>query len=327
MSGSPGRDNDSAARTCLILLIVGAVIGLVVCAIVLIAIAPIDLLPEPTPRPEDQRGTVESENTLLFTTMEIGQGECVVVITPDKRAMVIDGGRSQQRMEERVVPYLRQHGVERIDYVLATNPDQDHVAGLERLLNLMPVGAWVDPVIPNDNQSYARSLELVIEKNITPIRARRGVTLDLGASVTVEILWPVEPLLLDGDEPSHNDNSIVVKITHGNVAFLVPGDIEREAELALVNLDGEQLRADVLVLAHHGSKTSSTAEFLDAVSPNVALVPVGLDNVYGHPHDEVLQRLRFRDIDTYRTDLDGTIEITSDGESYEVNALGPQGTD
>jgi beta-lactamase superfamily II metal-dependent hydrolase len=198
------------------------------------------------------------------------------------------------------------------------------VAGLERLLQVMPVGAWVDPVVPNTNQSYARSLELVIEKNITPIRASRGVTLDMGPTVTVEILWPMEPFLLDGDEPSHNDNSIVVKITHGDVSFLVPGDIESEAERRLVELDGDGLQSDVLVLAHHGSRTSSTAEFLDAVSPSVAMIPVGLDNSYGHPHDEVLQRLRFRDIDVYRTDLDGTIEVVSDGESYQVTTRGPQ---
>lgn len=324
---SPGKDNDSAARTCLILLIVGAVIGLLVCVIVALTIAPIDILPEPTPRPEDQRGTVETEDALLFSVMEIGQGECVVVITPDKRAMVIDGGRSTRRMEERVIPYLREHGVEKVDYVLTTNPDQDHVAGLEKLLQLMPVGAWVDPVVPNTNQSYARSLDLVIEKGITPIKARRGVTLDLGPTVEVEILWPVDPLMLDGDEASHNDNSIVVKITHGEVDFLVPGDIEKRAEQQLVELDGDALQSDVLVLAHHGSKTSSTAEFLDAVAPDVAIIPVGLDNSYGHPHDEVLQRLRFRDIDIYRTDLDGTIEVRSNGESYQVQALGAQGTE
>lgn len=327
MSADPARDNESAARTCLILLILGAVIGLIVCAIVLLAVAPFDLLPEPTPRPADQRGTVESEDTLLVAAMEVGQGECIVVITPDGRSMVIDGGRSRQRMEERVVPYLREHGVERVDYVVTTNPDQDHVAGLERLLELLPVGAWVDPVIPNDNQAYARSLALVEQKGIQPIRARRGLTLDLGPAVTVEILWPVDPLLLDGGEPSHNDNSVVLKITHGEVAFIVPGDIERDAEQRLVELDDDnELQADVLVLAHHGSRTSSTAAFLDAVSPHVALIPVGLDNQYGHPHDEVLQRLRFRDIAIYRTDLDGTIEVISDGNAYQVRPLGAEGT-
>lgn len=326
MSGSSGRDNDAAARTCLIFIIIGAIIGLIVCSIVLLTLAPFDILPKPTPRPEDQRGTVVSTDTLLFAVMEVGQGECVVVITPEGRSMVIDGGRSRQRMEERVVPFLREHGVERVDYVVTTNPDQDHVAGLERLLELMPVGTWVDPAVPNDNQAYFRSLQLVDEKGITPLLARRGVMLDLGPSVSVEILWPVDPLM-GGSEPSRNNNSVVLKITHGEVAFIVPGDIEAPAERRLVELDEEdELQADVLVLAHHGSKTSSTAEFLDAVSPHVALIPVGLGNQYGHPHDEVLQRLRFRDIAIYRTDLDGTIEIISDGATYEIRPLGAQGT-
>jgi competence protein ComEC len=154
------------------------------------------------------------------------------------------------------------------------------------------------------------------------------VLLDLGPTVTAEILWPMDPLILDGDDPSHNDNSVVLKIMHGDVAFIIPGDIESTAEERLVELDDdESLRADVLVLAHHGSNTSNTAEFLDAVSPHVALIPVGLDNQYGHPHDEVLQRLRFRDIAIYRTDLDGTIEVISDGETYQVTPLGPVGTE
>jgi len=327
VAGDPGRDNDSAARTCLILLIVGAVIGLIACAIIVLSLGPFDLLPEPTPRPADQQGTVSTSTPLLVSVMEVGQGACVVVITPDQHAMVLDGGRSTERMEQRVIPYLKQHGITSIDYVVATNPDQDHIGGLERLLQLMPVSAWVDPVVATSNQSYARELQLIADKGITAIKARRGMSLDLSPLVSVEILWPMDSLINEGGEPSHNDNSVVVKITYGSVSFIVPGDIEAKAEKRLVDLDQDnRLRADVLVLAHHGSKTSSTAEFLDAIGPHVALIPVGLDNQYGFPHDEVLQRLRFRDIAIYRTDLDGTIEVTSDGSTYQVTTLGPQGT-
>jgi beta-lactamase superfamily II metal-dependent hydrolase len=321
---SSSRDNTSAARTCLVLLVIGAILFLIVLALIAGSFVLGDDDDDPTPTPTRQ-ATANSADPLVFTIMDVGQGLCVVVITPDGHSMVIDGGRSKSRMAERVIPYLKEHGVERVDYVVATNPDQDHIGGLEQLLEDMPVGAWVDPVVPTTNQAYARELELVLEKGITPIRARRGMTLDLGQDVRAEILWPVDPLLLDGDEPSHNDNSIVLKLTYGETRFLVPGDIEEEAERLLVEMDTDRaLRADVLVAAHHGSKTSNTAAFLDAVDPDVVLIGVGLDNQYGHPHDEVIQRLRSRGIEIYRTDLDGTVEVLSDGQDYIVNKLGTE---
>jgi competence protein ComEC len=317
------RDTASAARTCLFLLAIFAVIGLIVCVVV--ALGLIDVLPEPDEPPADQRGTVTTSDSLLFSVLDVGQGACVVVITPDGRTLVADSGRSSTRTEEYIVPYLRDHGVERIDYLVATNPDQDHIGGMPRLLELIDVGTWVDPVVPTTNQTYARSLELVDEQGIDVLMARAGGTLDLGPDVSARILWPVDPLIMDGSEPSHNDNSVVIQITHGDVKFIIPGDIEAEAEEALVARDqDESLQSDVLVTAHHGSRTSSTAEFLDAVSPSVAIIPVGFENQYGHPHDEVIQRLRFRSIRTYRTDLDGTIEVRSDGDQYQVTALGTE---
>jgi competence protein ComEC len=318
------RDNASAARSCLILLGVGAALLLIACVMVALAVAPFDILPRPTPQPEDRRGTVTSESPLRFTVMEIGQGACVVVITPDGRTLIADAGRSQERVRRVVLPYLREHGVERIDYLVVTNPDQDHIGGMPALIEDLPVGAWVDPAVPTTNQTYERLLTMVIERDITPIRARRGTTLDLGPDVQAEIIWPTDPFIPSETNPSRNDNSVVIQITHGDVRFLITGDIEAPAEQQIIEQGtNEQLRSDVMVAPHHGSRTSSTAEFLDVVAPNVVIIPVGLDNQYGHPHDEAIQRLRFRNIRIYRTDLDGTVEITSDGSTYQVTVLGP----
>jgi competence protein ComEC len=321
------RDNASAARSCLFLAGIGAAIALIVCVVLVLTVAPIDLLPREPTRPPDQRGTVvvsdAGAGALTFAVMDVGQGMCIVVISPDGRTMVVDAGRSQQRIERTLLPYLRDNGVTTIDYLVLSHPDQDHVGGMPKILEEIPVGIWVDPVIETTNQTYGRSLELVLEKGITPMRARRGETLDLGPSVSAEILWPVDPLLMSGSQVNSNENSVVIQITYGNIRFLITGDLESRGETALIALEtNEDLRSDVLVVGHHGSRTSSTAEFLDTVSPNVALIPVGLDNQYGHPHDEVVQRLRFRAIQIYRTDLDGTIEIISDGESYQVTRLG-----
>lgn len=323
------RDNASAARSCLILGAVGAVIALILCVIVVLALAPVDILPRQSTVPPDQRGTVipEPGTVLTFGVVDVGQGMCVVVVSPDGKAMVVDAGRSGQRVQDRVVPYLRALGVERIDYLVLSHPDQDHVGGMPALIDLMPVDVWVDPVIETTNQTYGRTLEMVIEQGITGMRARRGDRLDLGSDVTVEILWPVDPLLMSGGQQDTNANSVVIQLTHGSIRFLITGDLEARGESQLIVLEtNEELRSDVLVVGHHGSRTSSTAAFLDVVSPNVAIIPVGLDNQYGHPHDDVLQRLRFRSIRIYRTDLDGTVQITSDGESYVVQTLGTGGT-
>jgi competence protein ComEC len=321
------NDNAAAARTCLVVVVVAALLVIIALALLLLGLAPFDVLPhKPTPT-ADPQSRVEANKPFVFTIMDVGQGLCVVVIAPDGHALVADGGRSADRMQQFVIPYLREHGVTRVDYVVSTNPDQDHLGGLERLLELLPVGAWVDPVVPNTNVTYARELELVHDKGIAPIKARRGGTLDMGPDVTAQILWPVDPLVLDGGTPAHNDNSVVLKLTYGSETFIISGDIEEPAEHRLVDNDTDgTLHADVLVVGHHGSKTSSSADWLDAVQPSVALIGVGLHNEYGHPHDEVLQRLRARGIDVYRTDLDGTVEITSDGSTIVVQRLGTQAT-
>jgi competence protein ComEC len=323
------QDNASAARTCLILTAVALALVLIVCVVVALGFI-VDLGDDDNGPAADQRGTVVADSTeppLLFSVIDVGQGACVVVVTPDGHTLVADVGRSQERVRNVVIPYLREQGVERIDYLVATNPDQDHIGGMPAILEEMEVGAWVDPVVETTNQTYAESLEMVASLDIEPIRARRGGTLDLGPDVTAEILWPVDPLMMDGSQESRNDNSVVIRITHGDIAFLITGDIEANAEEALVEADDDDLlRADVLVVPHHGSNTSSTADFLDAISPTVAIIPVGLDNQYDHPRDEVLQRLRFRSIRIYRTDLDGTVEVRSNGEAYQVELLGTEDT-
>jgi competence protein ComEC len=256
---------------------------------------------------------------MIVAVMDVGQGLCVVVVAPDGTSMVFDAGRSGERVEAIVIPYLQELGVTEIDYLVVSHPDQDHIGGMPRLLDRMPVRNFVDPVIPTTNQTYGHTLERVIEYDINPIMARAGMSIDMGPGVQADILWPVEPFLETSGQPNTNENSTVIQISFGDVTFLLTGDIEQRAEALLVEsfLDDE-LQSDVLLVSHHGSRSSTTAEFLDAVSPSVAVIPVGLNNQYGHPHDEVMQRLRFRGIAIHRTDLDGTVEMVTDGTQYTV---------
>jgi competence protein ComEC len=313
-------ENASAARTCLAAVAVGGLLSLILCVIVALTLLPVDILPQPPTQPPDRRGTVEATSeSMIVAVMDVGQGLCVVVVAPDGTSMVFDAGRSGERVEAIVIPYLQELGVTEIDYLVVSHPDQDHIGGMPRLLDRMPVRNFVDPVIPTTNQTYGHTLERVIEYDINPIMARAGMSIDMGPGVQADILWPVEPFLETSGQPNTNENSTVIQISFGDVTFLLTGDIEQRAEALLVEsfLDDE-LQSDVLLVSHHGSRSSTTAEFLDAVSPSVAVIPVGLNNQYGHPHDEVMQRLRFRGIAIHRTDLDGTVEMVTDGTQYTV---------
>ena len=261
------------------------------------------------------------EGQLIVSVLDVDQGQAVLVVAPDGSAALIDAGRSQARIREEIAPYARDLGVADLQYVILSHPDQDHVGGMPEVFDQFPVGSWVDPGIPTTNQTYEESIDMVIDRDIPAILARRDEHLELGNSVELQLLWPESDFIMSGSEPNSNENSVVVMISFGGADILIPGDLEKEGEAALVEGYGGELEAEILVLGHHGSNTSSTAEFLDAVNPELAIISAGLDNPYGHPHDEVMQRLRFRSIEIYRTDLDGTIQITSDGTDFTVTTV------
>lgn len=311
-------ENASAARTCLAAAAVIGVLSLILCVVVVLALLPFDIIPQPPTQPPDRQGTVEvTEDLMTFAVMDVGQALSVVVVTPNGTSLVYDAGRSGDRVESLVIPYLNELGIDEIDYLVASHPDQDHIGGMPRLLDRMTVHNFVDPVIPTTSQTYQHVLERVIRYDVNPIRAVPGLKLDLGPGVEAEFLWPEQPFIMDSGEVDSNENSAVLKISFGEVTFLLTGDIEGEAEATLVErYSDEELQADVLVVSHHGSRTSSSAEFLDAVKPSVAVIPVGFNNPYGHPHDEVMVRLRFRGLVVHRTDFDGTVEFVTDGERF-----------
>lgn len=311
-------ENASAARTCLAAAAVIGVLGLIVCTIIVLALLPINILPEPPTQAPDRQGTVEvTQDLMTVAVMDVGQALSVVVVAPDGTSLVYDAGRSGDRIESLVIPYLHELGIDEIDYLVVSHPDQDHIGGMPRLLDRMTVHNFVDPVIPTTSQTYLHVLERVIRDDVNPIRAVPGLTLDLGPGVHAEFLWPEQPFILDTGEPDSNENSAVLQISFGEVTFLLTGDIEQEAERLLVELySNDELQADVLVVPHHGSRTSSSAAFLDAVNPSVAVIPVGFNNPYGHPHDEAMVRLRFRGLVIHRTDFDGTVEFVTDGEHF-----------
>ncbi|MHB0868978.1 MAG: ComEC/Rec2 family competence protein [Chloroflexota bacterium] len=256
---------------------------------------------------------------MLLAVLDVGQADSILVRSPSGRTMLVDGAHDRTDVEKVVLPYLKSRGIDSLDYLVLTHPDQDHVGGMPTLLESIKVDAFVDSAQPGQtNQTYLRTLQLVQSKGIKAIKARRGQTnIDLGPEIGVQILGPEDPLLTG--ESGDNNNSVVLRLTYGSVSALLTGDLEEGGEERILD-HGESIRSQILKVAHHGSQGASSARFLEAVDPEVAIISVGAENRYGHPHRQLLQRLERRQLRVYRTDLQGTIQVTTDGRSYSVTA-------
>ena len=256
----------------------------------------------------------ERENPLRVHFIDVGQGDCSLIQCPDGTNILIDGGRIWTYPF--LIEYLRNAGVEKIDLMVATHPHSDHYGGLIPVLKAFPVGTVLDPGKDHPTDLYHRFLETI--KSLPEVEfklARAGQRYSFGGA-EILIVHPSARL------PAHpNDASIVLKLTYGDVSFLFTGDAERVAEMEMMSR-GFNLRSTVLKVGHHGSRTSTGTAFLSRVSPRAAVIPVGENNRYGHPHPEVVRRLRLRGVEIFRTDLQGTVLFFSDGRDYRVEFPG-----
>jgi DNA internalization-related competence protein ComEC/Rec2 len=241
--------------------------------------------------------------------IDVGQGDSIL-IEADNSAMLIDAGENNKGSV--VVDYLKSQNIKELYYVIGTHPHSDHIGGLDTVLNSFPVKKVIMPEVSHTTETYEDVLDAVEKNNLTITRPVVGSSYQLGPA-TFTILAPNS-----SSYEELNDYSIVLKLTYGNTSFLFTGDagIASEKEMLKTGLD---LSADVLKIGHHGSISSSSKEFLDAVNPSYAMICVGKNNDYGHPHAETLRALKERDIKLYRTDMQGTVVFTSDGKNISVN--------
>lgn len=270
-------------------------------------------VPGDKPDNEEERAPL-SQGSLAVYFIDVGQGDAILIQAP-AAAVLIDGG--PRAAGRKVVEYLKQAGISGIDLVISTHPHEDHIGGLISVLKAFPVGEVIDPAVVHTTRTFEEYLTLIDEKDIKFTEGRAGMSRELGGAAVLEILHPASP------SAKHlNNASIVVRLTYGEVSFLFTGDAEKEAEAEMLKR-GLNLAGTVLKIGHHGSRTSSTAEFLKAVAPEVAVIMCGKDNLYGHPHEETLKKLADAGVEIYRTDLHGTIVVTTDGQAYDVNIERP----
>jgi len=254
-----------------------------------------------------------SERTLSACFLDVGQGDCIFLRTPSGRTLLVDGGgRSNAPYSDLmgmkvVTPFLRREAVNRIDVLVLTHPHEDHVQGLVPVLRDFYVGMVLDPGIPHGSQSYRRFLSLVKARRVPYRRAMRGQIVDFGDGVRAEVLHP-PPVRLSGTSSDANNNSIVLRLTYGNSSLLLAGDADAEAESDIL-ASGVRIRSDALKVAHHGSNSATSDEWLDAVGARLAVISVGRNNPFGHPSNRVLRRLSARGVNVRRTDRDGAVIV------------------
>ena len=241
--------------------------------------------------------------------IDVGQGDAEFLRT-ESGCILIDAGTTDSRHD--LVAYLEKY-TEKIDYMILTHPHEDHIGGASEVIESLEVVNLIMPDAVSSSAAFSRLLDSVEKKGVDAHIAAPGDTYSVG-DLQIEILSPLEE-----SYENTNDYSAVVHARFGGVTFLFTGDAEAAVEKALLEeYPSSKLRSDVLKVGHHGSKTSSTEAFLNAVHPEIAVIEVGADNSYGHPSQKVFDRLDALGSRVYRTDISGNIVLTTDGDTIDA---------
>ncbi|MEI6843506.1 MAG: MBL fold metallo-hydrolase [bacterium] len=249
---------------------------------------------------------------LTVAFLNVGQGNATYIESPIGTKVLIDGGPNKTLMREisSVVPFYERH----IDLLVVTNPDRDHYEGFFPLLDKYSVDAFVESGIKGVTGEYELLKKKISNKQIPDILARRGQIIDIGGGAYIEILFPDR----DVSGLSTNDGSIVERLVYGNTSLILQGDSPQSVERYLISLDKLGLKSDVIELGHHGSYTSSSEEYLKAVSPEYAVISSAQNSEYGHPHKETLATLSTLKVPSLATCTMGKIVFNSDGKQFTL---------
>lgn len=252
-----------------------------------------------------------NSNIMNVHYIDVGQGDSILIQVNNKN-LLMDAGPSQS--QDDLVAYIKNLGIKNLDYIIATHPHEDHIGGMAKVIKSFNIGKFYAPnVIHNSNSFENMVLELKNKKlKINVIKKGMGNDINLGDNTKVEVFSPIS-----NTYDNLNNYSPIMKITYGNTSFLFTGDAESEVENQVLQ-DNVDIKSNVLKVGHHGSSSSTSEIFFDAVSPNLSIISLGINNKYGHPHKNILSLLTSKNTEVYRTDEDGTIIISSDGNTLNI---------
>ena len=251
--------------------------------------------------------SIKRDENLTFAMLDVGQGDSLFIESPAGMQILIDGGRDKKTLSElsKLIPFYDKS----IDMLIITNPDLDHIGGFLDVLKNYKVDVVLEPGTYNDSTIYKSIENEIKRKNTSRILARAGTRIDIGGGAYIEILFPDRDVSIW----DNNDGSVIARLVYGESTVMLTGDATvRTEEIVLEDYGEEDLRSDILKIGHHGSRTSTSKEFLEKVRPKYAVISSGKGNSYGHPHKEILSILESFGVEILRTDTLGTIIFTCD---------------
>lgn len=260
--------------------------------------------------PDSTMDTMTTDGSkLVVSYIDVGQGDATLVSKGDFR-MLIDAGKNEKG--DMVVQYLKDAGVDKLDLLVGTHPDSDHIGGLDCVIDEIAVETLYMPKAQKDTKTYKDVLASMKKKNLSMDMPEVGKEYTYDDNVRLRFLSPAKKY------PDANDNSLVIQLAYGKTRFLFMGDAEETAEKDILAA-GYDLECDVLKLGHHGSYTATSLDFLRKADPVYGVISCGKDNSYGHPHAETLAKLEDEDVQVYRTDQMGTVSAVSDGTNVTLS--------
>lgn len=240
--------------------------------------------------------------------IDVGQGDSILIETPNDKVILIDGG--PPKAGDKIVTYLQEQNVREIDLLIATHPDFDHIGGLIKVMQSFPIKQIVDSGKLHTTKTYIQYINQ-IRKNKIPVNfVNKNERLSVDPQIQINVLNSYEK------NKSNNQSSIVLKLTYETIDFLFMGDIERRQELKI--MEEEDIQSEIIKVAHHGSKTSSSLSFLQEVNPSIALLTYHKRNKFGHPVSRVIENLNKVDAQIYSTAVFGNVVIVTNGKDYFV---------
>lgn len=253
-----------------------------------------------------------NHNELRVSFLDVGQGDAIFIQSPSGIQVLVDGGKDRSVVEElhKVMPLFDK----KIDMVVATHPDADHIGGLIDVLKIFDVEVFLESGGQNENSAQDTLESKLKEKNIKRKITSRGEEYDLGKGVYITTLYPY----YDVSNTESNTGSLIMQLSYGEHIFLLTGDAPVESELNLIGSDNGRLQSTVLKFGHHGSDTSTSYSFLEKVRPTYGVVSAGKNNQYGHPHTDVLDRASRFNVDVLQTSELGTITFSTNGKEIKV---------
>lgn len=259
-----------------------------------------------------QKQTSSAGSPLTVKVLDIGQGDAILIRVAGQTVLVDSGDISTR---EKLVQYIKKEGITTIDKVIITHPHADHLGGMPGVLENFKVNQIYDSGQTTTTALYRQYLTLVKKKEIPFTVLTAGTEIVIADDIKLKVFAPEKPFITESEL---NNNSIVTKLVYNNFSMLLTGDAEKESENRMVKTYGNELKSTILKVGHHGSNTSSSIEFLKIVAPEAAIISLGANNDYHHPHPSTMKKLTEAKMKVYRTDTDGTVTVNSDGKNYTI---------